>query len=82
MATTVGRLSLPLMIGAALAAISGPVAAQPAVTAEELVKGVSIALGTLPLDQCQPMDTSDNGQVTVDDLVAAVDVALTECLAL
>ena len=43
-----------------------------AVTVEELVRGVSIALGTLSLDQCPRFDCHATGQVTVDCLINAV----------
>ena len=50
-----------------------------AVTVEELVRGVSIALGTLPLDQCQRFDCHATGQVTIDCLINAVSAALNGC---
>ncbi len=50
-----------------------------AVTVDELVKGVSITLGTLPLDRCPRLDCNGAGQVTVACLVKAVDAALNEC---
>src|SRR5882724_11862209 len=35
-----------------------------AVTVDELIKGVGIALGTLPLDQCAQFDCNGTAQVT------------------
>lgn len=50
-----------------------------AVTVDELVAGVRIALGTVTIDVCDPIDTSGEGAVTVDELVAAVGHALSGC---
>jgi hypothetical protein len=50
-----------------------------AVSVAELVKGVSIALGTRPLDQCLQVDCNETGRVTVDCLVHAVSAALNGC---
>ncbi|HSP96521.1 MAG TPA: hypothetical protein VL049_04670 [Candidatus Dormibacteraeota bacterium] len=50
-----------------------------AVTVEELVKGVSIALGAVSLDQCPRFDCQTTGQVTVDCLINAVSAALNGC---
>jgi hypothetical protein len=50
-----------------------------AVTVDEVVRGLSIALGSLPLDQCPPLDCNATGQVTVDCLIEAVDGELTGC---
>jgi len=44
-----------------------------------LIIGVNIALGTLPLADCASFDTDASGTVTVDELIAAVNNALTEC---
>ncbi len=50
-----------------------------AVTVDELVQGVNIALGLAPLGDCAALDSSADGVVTIDELVQAVNVALTEC---
>jgi len=50
-----------------------------AVTVDELVKGVNIALDILPLYRCPVLDQDLNGVVTVDELVTAVDNALDGC---
>jgi Protein of unknown function (DUF1566)/NHL repeat len=52
-----------------------------AVTVDELVKGINIALGTLPLDQCPQFDCNGTGQVTVDCVITAVSAALNGCQA-
>ena len=49
------------------------------VTVNELVRGVNIALGTSPLTDCPSLDRDANDQVTVDELVEAVNNALTGC---
>src|SRR5260221_10174930 len=48
-------------------------------TIDELVTGVSMALGMQSLDSCPDFDRSGNHAVTVDELIAAVDSALTGC---
>ncbi len=50
-----------------------------AVTVDELVTGVNIALGAAPLGACSPMDARHDGLVTVDELGRAVDHALNGC---
>lgn len=49
------------------------------VTVDELITGVSIALGTIDLEQCQVFDLDAGGTVTVDELIAAIDSALNGC---
>ena len=50
-----------------------------AVTVDELVNGVNIALGTQPLDQCRRFDCNGTGQVTIDCIINAVSAALKGC---
>jgi hypothetical protein len=50
-----------------------------AVTVDELVTGVNIALGLIPVDACPAFDPSHDGAVTVDELLAAVNTALNGC---
>lgn len=50
-----------------------------AVTVDELLMGVNIALGTLSLDQCALFDMSGNGAVSVDEILVAVNKALYGC---
>jgi parallel beta-helix repeat protein len=50
------------------------------VTVDELIKGVAIALGNLPIDYCLAMDANADGAVTVDELVTAVGNALNGCI--
>ncbi len=49
------------------------------VTVDELIKGVNIALGTLPPSDCVALDANGDGAVTVDELVKAVSAALNGC---
>jgi len=58
---------------------SGDCDGNQAVTVDELVKGVNIALGTSPLVQCEAFDRDQGGTVSVDELVAAVRNALEGC---
>jgi hypothetical protein len=46
------------------------------VTVAELTRGVAIALGVQPAATCSPFDGNADGLVTVDEIVAAVEVAL------
>ncbi len=49
------------------------------VTVDEIVTGVSIALGTFELGVCPAFDGGGDGAVTVDELVRAIDTALRGC---
>src|SRR5262245_32877747 len=49
------------------------------VTVDELVRGVTIALGTSAIDSCPAFDCNGEGSVTVDCLVRAVNSALDSC---
>lgn len=49
------------------------------VTIAELVTGVGIALGALPVEACPSFNTTESDAVTVDELIAAVDNALRGC---
>jgi hypothetical protein len=49
------------------------------VTITDLVTGVDIALGSLPLDACHGFDADGSGEVTVDELVTGVNNALVGC---
>ncbi|HVN87593.1 MAG TPA: hypothetical protein VMW17_22380 [Candidatus Binatia bacterium] len=50
------------------------------VTVDELVLGVNIALGNLPVDRCTAFDRDDSRTVSVDELVAGVNNALNGCV--
>jgi fibronectin-binding autotransporter adhesin len=51
-----------------------------AVTVDELVKGVDIALGNASLDTCSQFDANQSGTVTVDEIVTGVNNALSGCV--
>jgi hypothetical protein len=51
------------------------------VTVDEIIRGVDIALGLLPVGDCESFDRDGNSVVTVDELIIAVDFALQGCLA-
>ncbi len=45
----------------------------------ELVTSVNIALGNTSLSRCEAADADDDGAVAIDELVGAVQSALTQC---
>lgn len=50
-----------------------------AVTIEELIRGVNVALGRAALAECVPLDRNGDGRATIDELIAAVGRALAGC---
>jgi hypothetical protein len=82
------RFSFPLAVfSATLLAFSsagacpGDCGEDYAVTVEELVRGVNIALGLRPVSSCPAADADGNGAVTVAELVQAVNASLFGCSA-
>ena len=51
------------------------------VQVDELVRGVRIALGELPVGGCAQLDFDGDGRVAIDELVQAVVSAMGECVA-
>ncbi len=49
------------------------------VAINDLITGISIALGSAPLATCPSFDGDANGAVSIDELVAALDAALDGC---
>jgi hypothetical protein len=49
------------------------------VTIDELIKGVNVALGNAPVDDCAAFDANHDGQVTIDELIRGVNNALGQC---
>jgi hypothetical protein len=49
------------------------------VAINELIRGVNIALGSTPLDDCPVFDTGGDGAVAINELIAAVNAALNGC---
>ncbi|MBI4514640.1 MAG: hypothetical protein HY699_02340 [Deltaproteobacteria bacterium] len=45
----------------------------------ELVTGVNVALGEMPLTVCRAFDFTLDGRVTINELVRAVNAALDGC---
>jgi hypothetical protein len=60
-------------------ACTGDCGRDGSVTVDELVKGVNIALGLLPVSQCDSFDCDGDGEVAVNELIAAVNAALEGC---
>jgi subtilase family serine protease len=50
-----------------------------AVTVDEIVTAVDIALGARPISACEAVDAAGDGSVTVDELLQAVNRALNGC---
>jgi hypothetical protein len=49
------------------------------VTIDELVTMVNIALGAKPVSECSVSDTSGDGEITIDEIIQAVNRALNGC---
>jgi hypothetical protein len=49
------------------------------VTVNNLITAVNIALGALPISDCAAIDADSDGDVTVSELIQAVNAALTGC---
>ena len=50
-----------------------------AVTVDELITGINVALGEATYAHCVGMDTSGDGEVSVDELVTVINLALAGC---
>src|SRR5262249_1922419 len=71
----VGLLSLLVSPSAAQLCI-GDCNGDRRVSVDEIIHGVDIALGDLPLADCRIFDSDGNGVITVDELLMAVGFAL------
>jgi hypothetical protein len=49
------------------------------VTVDELILGITIALGSAPLSNCPQFDANNDGAITVDEIILAVNNALNGC---
>jgi len=49
------------------------------VTVDELITGISIALGIADLGACPQFDANEDGTITVDEIILGIDNALTGC---
>ncbi len=73
-------LQLSAPASASVIPCAGDCVGDEAVTVDELVTGVNIALGNVPVSTCAAMDVGGDGEVTVDEIIKAVDKALGGCL--
>lgn len=86
-AKSTGRLIQQAML--ALACLIAPAAAtgqcvgdcdaSGSITVDEVLTGVSIALGARQLDECPAFDVDSSQSVTVDELIQSLNAALTGC---
>ena len=76
-----GRVSARAAAGASAAAVRcvGDCDGSGSVAIDEIITGVNIALGVLPVERCPSFDCAGNGAVTVDCLITAVIAALNGC---
>jgi hypothetical protein len=58
---------------------AGDCNANRAVTVDELLRAVNIALGIVAVDVCAPVDRDGNGAVSINELLLAVNAALVGC---
>jgi hypothetical protein len=58
---------------------SGDCSGDGIVTVDEVVTGVSIALGELPVSNCLQVDLNGDESITVDELMSAIATALNGC---
>lgn len=77
--TAVGRELWAVPLADLIPVCGGDCNGNGAVTVDELVTGVNIALGNILLTQCAVLDADSNGEVTVNELVVAVSNALGGC---
>lgn len=49
------------------------------VSINELIAAVNIALGSLPVEACMPIDKNVDGMISIDELITAVNDALNGC---
>jgi hypothetical protein len=65
--------------GDAPVACAGDCSGDGAVAVNELVSGVKISLGTLPVSACQAFDSNHDQRVSISELVSGVNSALLGC---
>jgi hypothetical protein len=58
---------------------AGDCSSDRAVTVDELITLINIALGNASVFDCQVGDTSEDGQITIDEILAGVNTALNGC---
>jgi hypothetical protein len=64
---------------ALLVACPGDCSGDLAVTIDEVLLGVNIALGASPVEACPGMDSGGSGSVEIDEILQAVNAALIGC---
>ena len=62
-----------------VAVCSGDCHGDGAVTVDEILIMVNIALDNAPVSDCTAGDATHDGQITVDEIIAAVNNALNAC---
>jgi hypothetical protein len=70
---------LALQTGEAAAQCTGDCNSDGAVAINELIVGVNIAAGSVPVSQCPSFDVNRDGSVAINELIAAVGNALNGC---
>jgi protocatechuate 3,4-dioxygenase beta subunit len=61
------------------AGCAGDCSGDDAVSVDELVRGVGMALGNGEVSECAAFDIDGNSAITIDEIVSAVDAALNGC---
>jgi len=79
LATLVGPIAARAQTASTAAACVGDCNLDDAVTVDELLTMVTIALGTAPVSACAAGDADDSGDISVNEIVAAVNTALNGC---
>jgi len=75
-----GGAGTPAPVGATPAgACVGDCGGDGAVTVTEIIVGVNIAMGIMPMANCPAFDGSGDGTVTIEELIAAVNNVLQGC---
>jgi len=77
--STMLALRLSPVAGQGVACV-GDCASDGQVTVDEIILGVSIALGEADLESCLKFDSTQDGSVTVDEILASVTAALGGCV--
>jgi len=77
--STDGNLATVVVSVAAPLPCAGDCSGDGTVGIDELVRGVSIALGATALADCPSLDADGSQQVTIDELVRAIIAALSGC---
>jgi hypothetical protein len=57
-------------------ALAGDCDGSGRITVADLIRGIRIALGLAPLDDCPSFDRNGDGHVTIDEIIEAIDTVL------